>query len=118
QNANNNAINGSTQANNALTANQWGANSVLGAQQLLQSIPTQNLAALSGIATPLAGLGSQSNGTTSNSQLTNNTSNMSGSSQGQGTGTMNGVTNTTSTPSLLSSLQQGVGLLGGLFNIL
>lgn len=70
-------------AQNALDANNWGANQVLNAQNLLNSIPTQNLGLLAQIGLPLANLGSTSSGT---SQTTQN-------------------------PSLLSSLMQGAGLL-------
>ncbi|MEY9465823.1 hypothetical protein ABH973_006236 [Bradyrhizobium ottawaense] len=58
-----NRTQGVATANDALSANNWGANQVLNAQQLLQSIPQQNLAGWAQIGTPIAGLGSQSSGT-------------------------------------------------------
>lgn len=46
----------------ALSANNYGANATLQAQQLGQQIPAQNLGLLAQIGIPIAGLGSQSTG--------------------------------------------------------
>lgn len=55
-------------ANDALTAKNWGPNAVLTAQQYLQSIPAQQLSVLASLGIPIAGLGSQSTGTTTGTQ--------------------------------------------------
>lgn len=70
-----NRVQGVSTANDALSANNWGPNQVLQAQQYLQSIPASNLGLLAQIGIPIAGLGSSSSGT-SNTQ-----SQMSGAQQ-------------------------------------
>ncbi|WP_245450505.1 tail fiber domain-containing protein [Bradyrhizobium diazoefficiens] len=70
-----NRTQGVATANDALTAQNWGPNQVLQAQQYLQSIPQANLAGLAQIGIPIAGLGSQSSGTS------NTTNQMSGAQQ-------------------------------------
>jgi hypothetical protein len=68
---------GSTAASNALTAQAYGPQATLAAQQLSQSIPAQNLGMLANIGIPIAGLGAQSSGTS------NGTNTMSGAQQFQ-----------------------------------
>lgn len=58
---------GVTTANDALAAKNYGAAQTLNLEQLRQSIPAQNLGLLANIGVPIAGLGSQSSGT-SNTQ--------------------------------------------------
>ena len=58
-----NRVQGVSTANDALSANNWGPQQVLQAQSYLQSIPQQNLAGWANIGIPIAGLGSQSSGT-------------------------------------------------------
>jgi hypothetical protein len=62
-NANINAQNGITAANNALSASQWGPQQVLAAQQMDQQLPASNLGLLANIGVPLAELGRTTNGT-------------------------------------------------------
>lgn len=54
---------GVTTANDALAAKNYGATQTLNLEQLRQSIPAQNLGLLANIGVPIAGLGSQSSGT-------------------------------------------------------
>ncbi|MGE0056237.1 MAG: tail fiber domain-containing protein [Hyphomicrobium sp.] len=54
---------GVTTANDALAAKNYGAAQTLNLEQLRQSIPAQNLGLLANIGVPIAGLGSQSSGT-------------------------------------------------------
>lgn len=73
----------------ALAAQNYGPQATLAAQQLAQSIPTQNLGLLAQIGLPIAGLSTTSQGS--------------------------GTSNTTNNPSLLSDLQQGASIAGSLF---
>lgn len=66
---------GVTTANDALAAKNYGAAQTLNLEQLRQSIPAQNLGLLANIGVPIAGLGSQSSGTS------NTTNQMSGADQ-------------------------------------
>lgn len=66
---------GVTTANDALAAKNYGATQTLNLEQLRQSIPAQNLGLLANIGVPIAGLGSQSSGTS------NTTNQMSGADQ-------------------------------------
>jgi hypothetical protein len=50
-------------ANEALTANNWGPQQILNAQELMKSIPASNLGLLAQIGIPLARLGTNSNQT-------------------------------------------------------
>ncbi|MCC8954103.1 tail fiber domain-containing protein [Bradyrhizobium sp. Pear77] len=77
---------GISAANDALTANNWGPQSVIAAQELAKSIPSQNLGVLAQLGIPLAGLNMTRSGT--------------------------GTQDTTYNPSLLSDITQ----LGGLFS--
>jgi len=70
-----NRLQGVSTANDALNAQNWGPQQVLTAQQYLQSIPQGNLQGLASIGIPIAGLGSQSSGTS------NTTNQMSGAQQ-------------------------------------
>ncbi len=81
-----NSIAGTGAATSALNAANWGPESVIAAQNLKQSIPSQNLGLLAQIGIPLAQLNTTTNGTLNS--------------------------NTTSNPSILSQIAQ----LGGLFS--
>lgn len=87
QTALNNQLQGTTQANSAIQAQNEGPTAAIEAQELGQQIPAQNLGLLAQIGIPLAGLNT----------------------------TTNGTSNTQATPSVLSDIGQGVGILGGLF---
>lgn len=87
QNAASNENAGIGQVGTALNNSTWGPQTVIEAQQLAQSIPTQNLGLLAQIGVPLAQLYSTSNGT----QTTN------------------------TDPSLLSDLSAGSGIVKNLF---
>jgi len=79
---------GVSAADAALSADNWGAKSVLAAEALRQGIPAQNLGLLAQIGIPLAQLGTNSNGTSTT------TNQMSGAQQFatimQGLGSANG----------------------------
>jgi hypothetical protein len=62
---------GTQAATAALTAQNYGPTAMLAAQQLAQSIPTQNLGMLANIGIPIAGLGSQTSGSGDNTTTTN-----------------------------------------------
>ena len=62
-----NRVQGVQTASDALGAQNYGPNALLSAQQYLQSIPAQNLGMWANIGAPIAGLGSQSSGTSSGS---------------------------------------------------
>lgn len=83
-----NEQNGSTAATSALNAENWGPNAVLGAQNLQQSIPAQNLGLLASIGIPLAGLNTTTSGT--------------------------GTSNTNASPSALQDITGILGALGSL----
>lgn len=61
--ANANKVQGVQTAGDALNAQNWGPQQVITAQQLGQSIPASNLGLLAQIGIPLAGLGTNQNGT-------------------------------------------------------
>lgn len=81
-----NRIAGDNAATTALDANNWGAKSVLAAQELGKSIPASDLGMLSQIGIPLAGLNTTTNGTSN--------------------------THSTATPSLLQDITGIGGVLG------
>ena len=58
-----NQVQGVTSANDALTAQNYGPATMLQLEQLKQGIPMQNLGLLTQIGVPIAGLGTQSQGT-------------------------------------------------------
>jgi len=63
-----NQVQGITSANDALTAQNYGPATMLQLEQLKQGIPMQNLGLLTQIGVPIAGLGSQSQGTSTTKQ--------------------------------------------------
>lgn len=63
-----NQVQGVTSANDALTAQNYGPATMLQLEQLKQGIPMQNLGLLTQIGVPIAGLGSQSQGTSTTKQ--------------------------------------------------
>lgn len=63
-----NQVQGVTSANDALTAQNYGPATLLQLEQLKQGIPMQNLGLLTQIGVPIAGLGSQSQGTSTTKQ--------------------------------------------------
>lgn len=63
-----NQVQGITSANDALTAQNYGPATLLQLEQLKQGIPMQNLGLLTQIGVPIAGLGSQSQGTSTTKQ--------------------------------------------------
>jgi len=63
-----NQVQGVTSANDALTAQNYGPATLLQLEQLKQGIPMQNLGLLAQIGVPIAGLGSQSQGTSTTKQ--------------------------------------------------
>lgn len=87
--ANANQQQGATAAGGALNAQNYGPNTVLAAQQMGQQLPAQNLGLLAQIGIPIAGMSTTSSGS--------------------------GTSNTQSTPSLLSSIGQGVNIGTQLF---
>ena len=63
-----NQVQGITSANDALTAQNYGPATMLQLEQLKQGIPMQNLGLLTQIGVPIAGLGTQSQGTSTTKQ--------------------------------------------------
>ena len=63
-----NQVQGVTSANDALTAQNYGPATLLQLEQLKQGIPMQNLGLLTQIGVPIAGLGTQSQGTSTTKQ--------------------------------------------------
>lgn len=63
-----NQVQGVTSANDALTAQNYGPATMLQLEQLKQGIPMKNLGLLTQIGVPIAGLGSQSQGTSTTKQ--------------------------------------------------
>lgn len=63
-----NQVQGITSANDALTAQNYGPATLLQLEQLKQGIPMQNLGLLTQIGVPIAGLGTQSQGTSTTTQ--------------------------------------------------
>lgn len=63
-----NQVQGVTSANDALTAQNYGPATMLQLEQLKQGIPMQNLGLLTQIGVPIAGLGTQSQGTSTTKQ--------------------------------------------------
>lgn len=63
-----NQVQGITSANDALTAQNYGPATMLQLEQLKQGIPMQNLGLLTQIGVPIAGLGTQSQGTSTTTQ--------------------------------------------------
>ncbi len=63
QQGNANRLQGITSSNDALTAQNYGPATMLQLEQLKQGIPMQNLGLLTQIGVPIAGLGTQSQGT-------------------------------------------------------
>ena len=59
---------GTQAATDALSAKNWGPTATLAAEGLRQGIPAQNLGMLANIGVPIAGLGSQSQGTSTGTQ--------------------------------------------------
>jgi hypothetical protein len=86
----NNQLQGASTANDALAAQNYAPSQILNLEQLKQSIPAQNLGLLAQIGIPIAGLGSQSSGTS------NTENQMSGVQQFMG-------------------IMQGIGSLGNLW---
>jgi hypothetical protein len=64
----NNQVQGIASSNDAVTAQNYGPATMLQLEQLKQGIPMQNLGLLTQIGVPIAGLGSQSQGTSSTTQ--------------------------------------------------
>lgn len=68
QQGNANRLQGITSSNDALTAQNYGPATMLQLEQLKQGIPMQNLGLLTQIGVPIAGLGTQSQGTSTTTQ--------------------------------------------------
>lgn len=64
----NNQVQGIASSNDAVTAQNYGPATMLQLEQLKQGIPMQNLGLLTQIGVPIAGLGTQSQGTSSTTQ--------------------------------------------------
>lgn len=84
-----NQVQGTTQAGQALNAQNWGPTAAIEAQELGQSIPAQNLGLLAQIGIPLAGLNTTTSGagsTTNNPSFIQDLQGIGGAFGGIGTG--------------------------------